>query len=107
MPGGKDAKTLRGKSPNSVGPGNYGRRPSPSYPAKSATMFKTPLKASSGPGASREVSRPPDEVDRVAPGRETSAANRHDHFGSAGRSGSTGGPPPQAGSRKPRSYQDQ
>jgi len=84
MPGGRDARVLRGR-PNPERPDDYGRNGSPS-------------------AATRVAGRPADEIDRS--GVKTWASNRADHYRDRGPSWAAGGPPSDGRSRAPRSYED-
>jgi hypothetical protein len=97
---GKDASRPRGR-PNPVRVDDYGRSGSPSRPDKLTPVYgETVVKT--GPGATRTTSQMNDEYSRS--GVMTSASTRHDHYRGPGRSWASGGPPPQSGPKKPRSY---
>jgi hypothetical protein len=82
MPGGRDARVLRGR-PNPKRPDDYGWN-------GSATQAK------------RSAGRPADEIDRSTV--KTSASHRTDHYTDRGPSWAAGGPQSDGKSRAPRSY---
>jgi hypothetical protein len=94
---GAGATRPRGFLPARVDDHHHGPTGAPSYPSVRKSMF--PVKRTKGVGAdaSRPVSRPADELDRMGRGLFTSGSVRWDHVRD-GPSESSGGP------RKSRSH---
>jgi hypothetical protein len=107
MPGGAGARTPRGRQQDEYDRmGQQRTSPPPSRngsPVK-RTGFSSRVVERSGPGATRSIGRPADEIDRS--GVVTRASNRTDGYSDRGPSWAASGPPSDGKSRAPRSYED-